>query len=98
MSELRGQIEKLNAQLRATQNRAENSLLQSNQANEMSVALEEVEREREILKQVGILLEKDVFLFFCLFKVLLILFIGNYIESYLTIICIIIIIQAISLI
>ena len=77
MSELRGQIEKLNAQLRATQNRAENSLLQSNQANEMSVALEEVEREREILKQVGILLEKDVFLFFCSFKGLLILFIRN---------------------
>ena len=54
-SELRAQVERLSAQLRASQSRADNSLLQSNQAHELSIALEEVEREREILKQVSLL-------------------------------------------
>ncbi|KAL5250841.1 hypothetical protein ACHWQZ_G016547 [Mnemiopsis leidyi] len=60
-SDLRTQVERLTAQLRASQNRADNSLLQSNQAHELSIALEEVEREREILKQENSRLIEDVF-------------------------------------
>ena len=50
---LRAQVDKLSAQLRISRNKADESLLQSNQAHEMSIALEEAQHERELLKQVG---------------------------------------------
>ena len=53
MADLQGEMEKMTAKLRTSRNKADESLQQSNQAHEMSIALEEVEREREILKQVS---------------------------------------------
>ena len=53
VGDLRAQVERLTVQLRAAHNRADNSQLHNNQAHELSIALEEVEREREILKQVN---------------------------------------------
>ena len=50
---VQGEVERLSSKLRSTRNKADESMLQSNQAHEMSIALEEVEREREILKQVS---------------------------------------------
>ena len=55
--DLRGQLDRLQAQLRSLRGKADDSMLQSAQAHELSIALDEVEREREILKQVYTLVD-----------------------------------------